>query len=87
MFSFLKKFKCDNAGIILNVDNSVIENNGKSIIITIPHQSFDKFGTTIINESFTTKHTLKNNKIVFGKSRVKFIKGKKGFTIEEVIIK
>jgi hypothetical protein len=72
-----------NYGIIINVDNSVISNDGEHITIKIPVESFDKFNNEIINESETTKHETSMG-LLLGKSELEFVKGQKGFKIKKL---
>jgi hypothetical protein len=90
----LRNYLNKDIGIIMNVDNSEIRNEGGYITIKIPLKSFLKYGSDIINESNTTRHvvlgkdddgTINPNKNITmeGKSTLNINQNKDGFTLED----
>ncbi len=63
--SKLIDFLTRDCGVVINADNAKLENDGKNIIISIPHESFRKYGSTI------TTNTM---------GGITFEEGKGGFT-------
>ena len=79
----LRSYLNKDVGIIVNLDGCLLENTGKMVILKIPFKSFEKYGLNIINESETTRHVLKNETTLIGKSQLELSK-KGGFIIKEI---
>lgn len=79
----LSFFSSRDCGVIIKVDNATIVNDGKNILISIPHKSFEKYGTDIVSDN-EVKHVMTDKTIMVCKSKLRFKPGKKGFSIVEI---
>jgi ADP-glucose pyrophosphorylase len=71
-----------NIGVIVNVNNTTLKNEGGFIHIIIPKSEFEN-NTKIVNESKMTKHLMKEGVIIKGKSVLEMKRGD-GFFIKEL---